>query len=274
MAAPCIMPLTSGLVVRMTIARLTLLVKVSCAKLPVLEIMAPLEDVVVEEPDPHSSAAETLGPEIAVCAGMVLPSGQVTATPVLHGPTATPVGVGCASTKLTAAAEMTAAMISVRLFMFYFAACWVGRGQRDRRHEVRFSPVKRGISQNQRQGSRVKITGVATKVTAGREMRVVPAVTNDRGWRVCRCRIRDQFLMLEAFVRRSGEPAMELRKSFFENRDCPVFVIIAIGAGRTRRNGTNGCETRAEGKDAARQCRSAAVGAGWAGEERLPNQQD
>jgi hypothetical protein len=84
--------------------------------------MAPLEDVVVEDPDPHSSAAVTFGPEIAVCAGMVLPSAQVTATPVLHGPTATAVGVDCASTKLTAAAEMNVAIISVRLFMFYLAA--------------------------------------------------------------------------------------------------------------------------------------------------------
>jgi hypothetical protein len=80
----------------------------------------PVEVVEDEDPDPHNSDAVTLGPEIAVCAGIVLPSGQVTDTPVLHGPTAVAVGVLCALTKVTVAAETTAAMkmISVRFLMF------------------------------------------------------------------------------------------------------------------------------------------------------------
>jgi hypothetical protein len=66
-------------------------------KLPVFEIMAPpVElDALPDEFVPHNSSAVTLGPEIAVCAGMVLPSGQVTDTPVLQGPTATDRGVSC-----------------------------------------------------------------------------------------------------------------------------------------------------------------------------------
>ena len=124
-AAPCMKLLTMGLVVLLTIIRLTLLVSMSCLKLPVFEIMAPLVEVVEEDeedPDPHRSAAVTFGPEIAVCAGIVLPSGQVTATPVLHGPTAVAVGVLCASTKLVTAAKITVAIISERFLMFPLAA--------------------------------------------------------------------------------------------------------------------------------------------------------
>ena len=99
-AAPCMKLLTMGFLVFMTIARLTLLVTVSCAKLPVLEITAPLapdeEDEDDDDPVPHNCAGVTSGPEITVFAGMTLPPGQVTATPVLHGPTAVAVGVGCA----------------------------------------------------------------------------------------------------------------------------------------------------------------------------------
>jgi hypothetical protein len=84
--------------------------------------MAPPVEEEVEDPDPHRSAAVTLGPEIAVFAGMVLPLGQVTATPVLHGPTPTAVGVSCALTKLATAAETTVAIISVRFLTFHLAA--------------------------------------------------------------------------------------------------------------------------------------------------------
>jgi hypothetical protein len=105
---------------------LTLLVTVSCAKLPVLEIMAPEVEVAEEEdPVPHSCSGVTLGPEIGVFAGMVLPSAQGTATPVLHGPTATPVGVGifcCAPAKPATAAVKTAAIINERFLMFCLAA--------------------------------------------------------------------------------------------------------------------------------------------------------
>src|SRR6202140_5844958 len=120
-AAPCMKLLTTGFVVLLSIIRLALLVSMSCLKLPVFEIMAPPVEVAEEEdPDPHSCAAVSLGPESAVFAGMVRPSGQVTATPDLHGPTAVAVGVLCALTKVTAAAEITAAMkmISVRFLMF------------------------------------------------------------------------------------------------------------------------------------------------------------
>jgi hypothetical protein len=102
-AAPCMKLLTMGFLVFMTIARLTLLVTVSCAKLPVLEITAPLAPEAEEgDPVPHNCAGVTSGPEITVFAGMTLPPGHVTDTPVLHGPTAVAVGVGCASPGLAA----------------------------------------------------------------------------------------------------------------------------------------------------------------------------
>src|SRR6266853_2373157 len=49
-AAPCMKLLTIGLVVLLTIIKLTLLVSRSCLKLPVLEIMAPPVEVEVAEP--------------------------------------------------------------------------------------------------------------------------------------------------------------------------------------------------------------------------------
>src|SRR5450759_2746121 len=48
-AAPCMKLLTIGFLVLLTIIRLTLLVTMSCLKLPVLETMAPPVEVEVEE---------------------------------------------------------------------------------------------------------------------------------------------------------------------------------------------------------------------------------
>jgi hypothetical protein len=96
---------------------------VSCTKLPVLGTTVPLaEDDDEADPVPQSCSAVTLGPEIAVFAGITLPPGQVTATPVLHGPTPTDVGVGiCAWTKLATAAEKAVAIITVRLRKLHLA---------------------------------------------------------------------------------------------------------------------------------------------------------
>jgi hypothetical protein len=102
----------------------------------------PVPDPPVDELDPHRSAAVTLGPEITVFAGMTLPPGQVTATPVLHGPTAVAVGVLCALTKLATPVESKAAIINVRFRMPGLAASCVDMGIR------RLLPGKIQTSQN------------------------------------------------------------------------------------------------------------------------------
>jgi tetratricopeptide (TPR) repeat protein len=79
--------------------------------------MAP-EAGVVEDPVPHSCSGVRFGLEIGVFAGMILPPPQLTSLPVLHGPTATPVGVGIFCALAEAAREITAAIISVRFLMF------------------------------------------------------------------------------------------------------------------------------------------------------------
>src|SRR5450631_1095400 len=72
-AAPCMKLLTIGFVVLLTIIRLTLLVSMSCLKLPVLEIMAP---PVEEEADAEPSGTQVQGdPELILraashCAGV------------------------------------------------------------------------------------------------------------------------------------------------------------------------------------------------------------
>ena len=60
-AAPCMKLLTIGFLVLLTISRFTLLVSVSCLKLPVLEITAPGTAVEVEEPPVQVHSGEGFG---------------------------------------------------------------------------------------------------------------------------------------------------------------------------------------------------------------------